>query len=191
MYVRVNASLGQLDLTIQNLKLPFERDTLDFRDGFSLCFGEDTRAPERTAPAAAQHALDVRRLGPMSEYSCEQCWSSEASEAWKAVTSIPIQAHLIDESHYIVSIRLCPSCSQHYLQVTTETVDWKDGEDPIYRTIIPIDDAERTALTSSKLLDNNVIERIGVGRQSLKFDWPKNQEPSTYWDTGVRVGVHD
>jgi hypothetical protein len=86
---------------------------------------------------------------------------------------------------------LCPSCSQHYLQVTTETVDWKDGEDPIYRTIIPIDDAERTELTSSKRFDANVIEGVGVGRQSLEFDWPKNQEPSTYWSTGVRVGLHD
>jgi len=98
----------------------------------------------------------------MSEYGCEKCWSSEASEAWRAVTSIPIEAYLIDESHYIVSIRLCPSCSQHYLQVTTETVDWKDGEDPIYRTIIPIDNAERIELTSSKRLDANVIERVGV-----------------------------
>jgi len=127
----------------------------------------------------------------MSEYGCEKCWSSEAAAAWRAVTSIPIEAYLIDELHYIVSIRLCPSCSQHYLQVTTETVDWKDGEDPIYRTIIPIDDAERIELTSSKPLDANVIERVGVGRQSLKFDWPKNQESSTYWDTGVNVGPHD
>ncbi|HEU4872420.1 MAG TPA: hypothetical protein VFT44_04910 [Pyrinomonadaceae bacterium] len=39
----------------------------------------------------------------------------------------------------------CPSCSQRYLQVTTETVDWKDGEDPIFRTIIPIDDEERAS----------------------------------------------
>jgi len=90
----------------------------------------------------------------MSEYGCKECWSSEASEAWRAVTSIPIQAYLIDESHYIVSIRMCPSCS-------------------------------------SKRLDSEVIEGVGVGRQSLKFDWPNNQEPSTYWGRGVRVGVHD
>ena len=127
----------------------------------------------------------------MSEYGCEECWSSEASEAWKAVTSTPIQTYLIDESHYIVSIRMCPSCSQYYLQVTTETVDWKDGEDPIYRTIIPIEDAERNELTSLKSLDAKVIEGVGVERQSLKFDWPKNQDPRTYWTTGVRVGIHD
>ena len=107
---------------------------------------------------------------------CKECWSSEASEAWRAVTSIPIHAYLIDESHYIVSIRLCPSCSQHYLQVTTETVDWKDGEDPIYRTIIPINDAERAELTSRKPLDTDVIEGVGVGTQSLKFSWPKDRK---------------
>src|SRR4026209_1445815 len=127
----------------------------------------------------------------MSEYGCEECRSSQASEAWRAFTSIPIQAYQIDESHYIVSIRVCPSCSQHYLQVTTETVDWKDGEGPIHRTIIPIDDAGYTELTSSKRLDANFIEGVGVGRQSLSFSWPTNQEPSTYWGTGIRVGVHD
>ena len=127
----------------------------------------------------------------MSEYGCEKCWSSESSEAWRAVTSIPIQAYLIDESHYIVSVRVCTSCSQHYLHVTTETVDWKDGEDPINRTIIPIDDAEHTELTSRERVDADVIEGVGVGRQSLRFDCPKNQEPSTYWGTGVRVGIHD
>ena len=127
----------------------------------------------------------------MNEYGCEKCWASEAPKAFGAVTSIPIEAHLIDESHYIVSIRMCPSCSQHYLQVTTETIDWKDGEDPVYRTIIPIDDAERDRFTVSKPLDTNVIESVGIGRRSLKYDWPKDEEPSTYWGTGVHVGVHD
>jgi hypothetical protein len=107
------------------------------------------------------------------------------------VSSIPIEARLIDDSHYIVGIRACPSCSQRYLQVTTEVVDWKDGEDPIYRTIIPIDNAEQARLIASKPLDTSVIEGIGAGRLSLKYDWPKGQDPSTYWSTGVHVGLHD
>ena len=127
----------------------------------------------------------------MSQFGCGKCWSSEASDAWKAVTSIPIEVHLIDESHYIVSVRACPSCSQRYLQVTTELVDWEGGEDPIYRTIIPIDNAERARLTTSKPLDTSVIEAVGEGRRSLKYDWPKGQGASIYWGTGVRVGVHD
>lgn len=127
----------------------------------------------------------------MSQFGCDKCWSSEASAAWEAVASTPIETHLIDELHYIVSIRACPSCSQCYLQVTTEVVDWSDGEDPIYRTIIPVDNAERVRLTVSKPLDASVIEAIGVGRRSLRYDWPKGQAPGVYWGTGVRVGVHD
>ena len=54
--------------------------------------------------------------------------------------------------------------------------------------------AVRTSPRGSNLRSpprGDVIERVGVGRQSLKFGWPKNQEASTYWGTGVRVGVHD
>jgi len=127
----------------------------------------------------------------VSQFGCGECWSSEASEAWEAVTSIPIEAHLIDDSHYIVSIRACQSCAQRYLQVTTEIVDWKDGEDPIHRTIIPIDDAERARLTTSETPDTSVIEAVGAGRRSLQYDWPKGLDPSTYWSTGVHVGEHD
>ena len=127
----------------------------------------------------------------MSQCGCDKCWSSEASKAWKAVTSIPIEEYLIDESHYIVSIRNCPSCSQRYLQVTTETVDWKDGEDPIFRTIIPIDDEERASLTANSPPKTSVLEAIGPRRRSLKYAWQKGEEPTTYWGTGVHVGLHD
>jgi len=127
----------------------------------------------------------------MNEYGCEKCWHSQASEAWDAVRSTLIEARLIDESHYIVSIRRCQICSQHYLQVTTETIDWEDGEDPIHRTIIPIDNAEREKLTASNQLDTDIIENIGVDRRSISYDWPKNQEPTAYWSIGIRVGMHD
>lgn len=127
----------------------------------------------------------------MSQCGCDKCWSSDASDAWEAVTSIPIEVYLIDEPHYIVSVRACPSCSQRYLQVTTEIIDWNDGEDPIYRTIIPIDNVERVRLTTSKPLDTSVIEAVGAGRPSLQYDWPKGQDPSTCWGAGVHVGRHD
>jgi len=138
-------------------------------------------------------ALDVHKSGTclMSQYGCDKCWSSEASKAWQAVTRTPIEEYLIDESHYIVSIRSCPSCSQRYLQVTTETVDWTDGEDPIFRTIIPIDDEERAILTATSPPKTSVLEAIGPARRSLKYAWQKGEEPSTYWGAGVQVGLHD
>ena len=102
-------------------------------------------------------------------------------ESVNAVTSIPIEDYLIDESHYIVSIRNCPSCSQRYLPVTTE----------IFRTIIPIDDEERASLIANSPPKTSVLEAISPGRRSLKYAWQKGEQPSTYWGAGVQVGLND
>ncbi len=127
----------------------------------------------------------------MADYGCEQCWSTDPSEAYRVVTKVPIEVFLIDESHFIVSVRKCSHCSQHYLQVTTETIDWEDGEDPVHRTIVPIEGVERCRLVASTPLVTAIIEAVGEGKQSVHYDWQKGEEPSTYWGTGVRVGMHD
>ena len=56
-----------------------------------------------------------------------------------------------------------PSCSQRYLKVTTETIDWKDGEDPIFRTIIPVDDEERASLIANSPSKTSVLDAISPG----------------------------
>lgn len=127
----------------------------------------------------------------MQEVGCKACWSADVDAAWEVIKTVPVHERLIDESHYMVLLRHCQACGQHYLQVTTETVDFYDGEDPIYRTVVPIDEAERQRLLAAAPLRTDVIERIGVDRQALKYDLPKGQEPSVYWVVGVRVGRHD
>lgn len=127
----------------------------------------------------------------MSKPGCEKCWSTDPSAAWDKVTHTAIQTHLIDESHFIVSVRCCGSCSQHFLQVTTETIDWQDGEDPIYRTVIPISQAEKANLLAEKPLSEGAVATVGVGRSALRYDWPKGAEPSVYWGTGMRLLAHD
>ena len=127
----------------------------------------------------------------MSKLDCETCWAPEAATAWNLIKDVPIEERLIDEPHFIILIRACPSCSQSYLQTTAETIDWVDGEDPISRTVIPIDDEERARLLATQPLDTATIEGIGTGRPSLRYDWPKNAAPTLFWGTGVRVGIHD
>ena len=127
----------------------------------------------------------------MTQFGCEKCWLSDASAAWEAVTSTEIEKHLVDEAHFIVSIRACSACSQSFLQITTETIDWKGGEDPIYRNISPITASERTELLDNKLSPTKLMEGLGSDRRVLKYDWPKGDEPSIYWGTNVRIGIHD
>jgi hypothetical protein len=45
-------------------------------------------------------------------------------------------AGLVDESHFIVSIRRCVRCGQHFLIMFCERIDWADGDDPQTRVEI-------------------------------------------------------
>lgn len=127
----------------------------------------------------------------MSNVGCDKCWSPDAASAWDSVMSTRIETHLIDEPHFIVSVRCCDSCTQNFLQVTTEMIDWQDGDDPIYRTIIPITATERVRLLQTGPLAERTIAGVGIGRIALRYDWPKGTDPSVYWGTGVRMSAHD
>lgn len=127
-----------------------------------------------------------------TDSGCEACWSQDAAVAWERVTRAPIEAYLIDETHFIVSIRRCRACSRNYLQVTTETIDWDDGEDPIQRTVMPITPAERLELLDPRsTVSELALAAVGPGRRALRYDWPKGTDPGVYWGTGVLIPPHD
>jgi hypothetical protein len=56
----------------------------------------------------------------------------------------------VDESHLIRRLERCRKCGQLYFYEFTEEIDWLDGNDPQYRTWIPVQDAQ-SALELSKL----------------------------------------
>lgn len=115
---------------------------------------------------------------------CAQCWSESAEIAYRAVTRTDIEHYLIDDSHYIVSLRRCAACAQHYLQVTTETVDWLDGDDPVHRVFTPLTLAECDGLRAMGTPSPAVLQALAGTKDSLHFDWPKGQDPSTFWRGG-------
>lgn len=126
-----------------------------------------------------------------SSQGCPQCWPEDAEQADAAIRQLPIGQRLVDEAHFIVLLRACPACRQGFLQITTEQVDWRDGEDPLERITIPVTVAEYESLVQSRPPGAGLLEGIGVGRRSLHFDWPKGQPARTTWRTGVQVGPHD
>jgi len=127
-----------------------------------------------------------------SNIGCAACWQAEPSAVYAAFQSFDLDASLIDEPHHIVSIRRCPKCSQKYLSIFTETVDYLDGEDPQYRVILPLTNAEARRLDR---LGDTVTEQdltsIGVRRTSLRIDHPKGAPFALYWGTGVQIRDHD
>ena len=128
---------------------------------------------------------------PASPEGCERCWPASPTAAVLAVRALPVDDRLIDESHFIVLLRSCPACSQAFLQVTTECIDWEDGEDSIERAVMPVSVQERDALSQASPLSSELIGSMGVGRRSLWFSLPKGHDASTFWGTGITVGPHD
>lgn len=122
-------------------------------------------------------------------FGCAQCWPGSPDAAWTARKALRSEGDLVDESHYHVMVLACASCSQHFLSVFTETVDWVDGEDPQHWATLPLTLEERVGL--GKTPTEAQIDALGPGRRCLRRDYPKRAEPRCFWDEGMRVRPHD
>src|SRR5579863_5345869 len=56
----------------------------------------------------------------------------------------------MDDSHHMRRLVKCRECGQLYFYEFLEFVDYQDGEDPQYRTYIPVASGEDAALLSSR-----------------------------------------
>ena len=123
---------------------------------------------------------------------CDQCWPQSASTAWERSRSLKHKHSLVRESHYHVTIAACPFCSQHFVRIFTETIDWLGGNDPQYSTVYPLSPEEADYLGQ---LGEDVTEQILNGlpseRMSLIHDFPRAGGVQTHWSQGIFIGPHD
>jgi hypothetical protein len=125
-------------------------------------------------------------------FGCERCWPAAPDAAWEARGALDRVAELIDESHFHVMILACPGCAQHFVSVFTETIDWEDGDDPQFWTLLPITRTEATDLVQQRdSLTETKLDALGPGRRCLRLDHPKAAERRIFWSTGMFVFSHD
>jgi hypothetical protein len=126
------------------------------------------------------------------QFGCEHCWPADAAAAWKARSGLSQVEQLIDESHFHVMILACPECDQPFVSVFTETIDWRDGEDPQYWTLLPITETEvRRLVEQRNALSEKELNKLGSGRRCLQRNHPKDLPPQLLWGSGMLVGPHD
>ena len=126
------------------------------------------------------------------EFGCNLCWPADASSAWGARDSLTRLKELIDESHFIATILACPRYEQQYISIFTEMIDWEDGNDPQYWTLLPITEDEAEGLIQRETpLNEMSLKVLGRARRSLRRDHPKAGSPRVFWGSGVLVGPHD
>ena len=125
-------------------------------------------------------------------FGCQICWPLSADQAWEARRTLKRVAELIDESHFHVMILHCVPCKQQYLSVFSEMVDWADGEDPQYWSIVPLTEIEVQDLIAlgTSIKESN-LSSLANNRRCLQRDYPKGVEPTAYWKDKFWVGLHD
>jgi hypothetical protein len=124
-------------------------------------------------------------------FGCAVCCPDEAEAGWEALCSLRIESRLVQESHFSVLVRACEQCTQRFVSVFTETIDWEGGEDPQSWTVLPVrpDEAERLAQASTGLIRE--LHALAPNRRSWRREHPKGAPASSFWATGVLVGPHD
>lgn len=119
---------------------------------------------------------------------CGACWPADAAGAWQARRTLALVKELIDESHFRITLRACPECSQHFISVFIEDVDWADGDDPQYWSLMPLrmeESIRLVVLPAPELLRQ--LGQLGAGRRALQRDAPKGAAVSVFWRDGLRL----
>ncbi len=124
--------------------------------------------------------------------SCAACWPEDAQAAWEADKALAPVSVLVDESHFRVTLRACEACSQRFVCVFAETVDWVDGEDPQSWSRMPVSLEEAVALVGPADAYEGRLYALGAKRKSLRRDFPKGAaEPKAFWTESFTIGPHD
>jgi hypothetical protein len=119
------------------------------------------------------------------DFGCEACYrEGDAQAVWEHFRhGVDTVASVVSESHFIVRIVRCTDCSQAFIRIFTEFIDWSSGDDPQYVTIMPVTEPEATAFIDGSLSVLKAGE-LGSGRRHLASDWPSGQPRRVTWATG-------
>ncbi len=119
---------------------------------------------------------------------CPRCWPAKPDLAWEARRALMPVHELVDESHVHITLRACAECSQHFLSVFVESVDWADGDDPQYWSTMPVrmeESIQLVVLPVAKLL--TMLGELGADRPALHRDAPKGAPVTVSWRNGFRL----
>ena len=82
-----------------------------------------------------------------------------------------------DDSHLIRRLLKCRECGQQYFYEMYEEIDWIDGDDPQFRTYIPVSN-----MTEVEMLKRTGTSELLRASPALRSDFPKDAKaPKNYW----------
>ena len=123
-------------------------------------------------------------------FGCDKCWPPSADDARKASDALGRGARLVDDSHLGVTMRSCAHCRQQFVAVFAEVVDWQDGDDSQYWSLLPVTQGEAKALT--ELNESQAIAYLNglpKQRRCLQDDHPKGKPRRVAWGRGLMIAA--
>lgn len=123
-------------------------------------------------------------------FGCQRCWPVSPDDAWEARAGLSHQATRIDESHLIASVLGCPVCSQRFVSVFIETIDWVGGDDPQCWVQLPLTPEEAERLTREPVTEAD-LHGLGGDRRSLLKGFLRGGVEKCMWTKGLSIGWHD
>ena len=123
-------------------------------------------------------------------FGCLKCWPESPDSAWHAKQHLKSEVDLVDESHFHLLILRCPACSQAFLSVFMESIDWQGGDDPQFWSIVPITGVELENLLKTPPTERE-LTAFASGRRSLFRSAPKGDSRVSRWASGIVLVPHD
>lgn len=123
----------------------------------------------------------------MASFGCSACIPEVAVKV--SQLGLKPVARLIDEPHLGVSISACGACSQQFVSVFAERIDWVNGEDPQCSTLMPLTAEEAARMIAAVNLAE--LSALGLQRPFLRDDWPAYGARSLEYGTGRLIGPYD
>lgn len=108
-----------------------------------------------------------------------QCilWVKEELKSEDLNGAFDIVESYIDESHFGRQLVKCKECGQLYFEDFYEEIDWENGNDPQYTTLIPVETNDEI----ETLKRANFLELLQFSPR-LQKDFPKDaNKPRVYW----------
>jgi hypothetical protein len=122
---------------------------------------------------------------PTEIFGCKRCGAESAEAVAEYRNQFSLVAELVERSHFGLSILECPTCNQHWIYIFTETIDWTDGDDALFLTLLPITKSESDELQAQRAnVDTKRIEQIGLNRRYLQINHPTRAGKKTCWGYG-------
>ena len=104
-------------------------------------------------------------------------WKKKKLKAEDFYSAFEVIATYVEDSHFFLRLLQCKKCGQLYFYQFYEETDWEGGNDPQYKTFIPVE-----TQAEIETLKNADMRGLAEFHPRLQSDFPKEADsPNVYW----------